>query len=129
MNKTICAVVASIAIGFGGCGWKSQPTNQNIQQTYQTIQGKPISVDTEIYQHTKGSISTVLEVDGKKVLCSYSTNGWTNIYSLTLSNANALIQSEINDGDDELIELTGQYIGNEFKISSLKANGYVVSFR
>lgn len=138
-RTTICALVAAAFLGAAGMTWvsklnkdnsNSQSNNQNTQtqSNYQTIKGKPLSVDGEIFYHTKGSLSIVIEVEGKKVLCFYNTNGVSNIDSLTLSNANALIQSEINDGDDESIELTGTYKGNKFTINSLTANGYTVNF-
>ena len=135
-KKTICALVAAALLGAAGAtisasraieSYRSTPQKTNTVEVL-TIKGKPISVDTEIYYHTKGSISTVIETEGKKVLCSYKTDGWKNIDCLILSEANALIQSEINDGDDESIELTGKYNGNKFEINSLKANGYEINF-
>ena len=68
-------------------------------------------------------ITVVIDKNGKKIL-GYNNCG----YFLAYSKAGALIQSEINDGDNDSIELTGNYEENTFKIKSVKANGYKIDF-
>ena len=36
---------------------------------------------------------------------------------------------KINDGDNEQIELTGQYKDNKFEINSVTANGYTIDLK
>jgi hypothetical protein len=135
MNKTICAVVASIAIA--GCNWNSQTNNQpenpsqtinqsqQVQQIYQTFQIKPLGVSMQ-FTGRVGSIAIVGEYGGSKLLFFYQG---TEVYAGEgkLAKAQALVQSEINDGDDELIEVTIQN-NSTTEMTSVKANGHTVSF-
>lgn len=117
IKNSICALVAALSIGCGSSQNNSQPT-------YQTIKGRPLSVAIE-QDHGGGHFSTVVDIDGKKVLCLFNSDVSIGCVA---SEAEALIQSEINDGDDESIELTGTYEGNKFNINSVTANGYTVDF-
>lgn len=127
INNSICALIAALAIGCQG-GTVSN-TNKIINSTnVQTIRGKPISV-SETYGQSTGTVATVLDVEGNKVLAHVSldqNSGGNRI--TTVAQATALIQSEINDGDDDLVELTGKYVDGVFQMSSLSANGYKVDF-
>ena len=63
-------------------------------------------------------MATVLDVEGNKVL-GYASSSRAR----TIAEATALIQSEINDGDDEKIFLKGRYVGGEFEINFLRVSG------
>ncbi len=88
--------------------------------------GIPLSVSLFETRFGPTSISTVLDANGKKVL-AYIPYG-ARVRSQKFVDSAALIQSEINDGDKEPIELSGRYVDNKFEIYSLKANGYGVKF-
>lgn len=89
-----------------------------------TIFGRPISVSYNAGEGAK--IAVVLEANERKVLA--------HRYSVFTSSddcldASALVQSEILDGDDEEIELTGRYDEQgRFIIESIKANGHKIDF-
>lgn len=100
-----------------------------------TIKGIPLSVQQNGDFGKRGeqmfNLATVLDVDGKKVLASgynSTTLAFNGHPSLRVLEAAALIQSEMNDGDNEPIELTGEYSGNRFNIQSVTANGYRINF-
>ena len=147
-TMTICALVASIAI-MSGCDLENHRESvrqkkgifykygdEKQKSKYQVLTGIPMSFSSELKQevpwHTivsfadyhTASIYMAFQTDEGAILAStdffYNSEG-------KLSKAQALIDSKINN--KESIELTGQYQGNEFKINSLKANGYEISFK
>jgi len=123
VRKTLTSIVLVGALALGGIGCSDNgQSNQQVNNQYQTIIGVPISV-AESYARLKGSLATVLDVEGKYVL-AYTSKGNTR----TNAEATALIQSEISDGDEEPIELMGRYDGNRFIIKRVNANGYQVDF-
>ena len=113
--------IGALVLALSGCV-NNQSGNQQSNNQYQTIRGAPISV-AESYARMEGSLATVLDVEGKHVL-AYTSNGNTR----SNAEATALIQSEISDGDEEPIELMGNYDGNRFVIKRVNANGYQVNF-
>ena len=119
IRKTLCALVAGTILGCSG------GVSKGNEPKYETITGLPISVG-EFYDHGYGSIATVIVGgEGKIILAEYV--GGLN--TKTAARAQALIQSEIADGDNEPIELRGFYeTDGTFKMQSLKANGYNVEF-
>ncbi|MBI5064760.1 hypothetical protein HZA97_00860 [Candidatus Woesearchaeota archaeon] len=140
INNSICALIAALAIGCQAGTVTSIADNavskntasnntSSVSNTVQTIRGKPLSV-SETYGHGNGTVATVVDVDGKKVLAYIPLDqsaGGNGICAV--AQATALFQSEIADGDDDFVELTGSYDPNgTFKISSLSANGYKVDF-
>jgi len=86
--------------------------------------GEPISLQISSGD-TYSTFSTIIKDDkGKYILCKGP--------HLPTSEAAALIESEMNDGDNEPIELRGIYIKEReinkkiFKINSVSANGYKI---
>lgn len=119
IRKTLCALVAGTILGCSGGASKGN------EPKYETITGLPISVG-EFYDHGYGSIATVIVgAEGKIILAEYGGR----LNTKTAARAQALIQSEINDGDNDEIELYGYYQADgTFKMQSLEANGYKVEF-
>lgn len=107
-------------------GCSAKPQNNNPPQ-YQTLSGKPISV-AESYSHYYGSLSTVIEVEGTKVLATVYSAGNEPNNLKNISEGVALIQSEISDGDNDLITLKGYFSEGRFNVKSLNANGYQIDF-
>jgi len=70
-----------------------------------------------------GILACVVEREEKKILASAG-----NSFNLQRAKAAALLQSEINDGDNDLVTLVGNYEGNVFKIKSVEADGYKIEF-
>ena len=92
------------------------------------ISGTPLSVSSST-GHGGHSLSIIINPYDEK----FGTNNLlcnTNIgYKVNFTDANALIQSEINDGDNDPIELEG-YLNNKiFKIKKVHLNGYTISFQ
>ena len=88
---------------------------------YETIRGRPLSVASASKEYG-ADLTTIIDYVGKKIIDNLSSS------HSNIAKAQALIQSEINDGDDEDIEIMGRYnkFSEEFYISSLKANGHTL---
>lgn len=129
INKSICAVVAA-TLAIGGYVAGNQRGYQSAENVYaqpQTITGKPLGAEKSYSLDNNlgyGIFTTMLDVNGKKVLCTGGSNR-----SADLTEAVTLVQSEMNDEDDEFVELTGKYTADgRFRVISLTSNGYTVEF-
>jgi len=84
------------------------------------IKGVPVGVGI-----SRACMAVVLDTkEHKKILGYTCTTEWDKF-----AKAMALIQSEISDGDTELIELTGKYVGDDFYYEDVKINDYKIKFR
>ncbi|HLC56086.1 MAG TPA: hypothetical protein VJJ23_02510 [Candidatus Nanoarchaeia archaeon] len=113
-------------LGLIGCGEtiKTPPNYVMIPEATE-ISGYPLSTG-ESYAKSWGSIATVLKLDDNTVLAYVDEN---NGIPFKVAQAQAIIESEINDGDNEKVELTGEYESpTTFKIKSVRANGLEVKF-
>jgi hypothetical protein len=132
--KKILATSALVIAGLAGCD-KSN-SNYHTPAPIEIISGKPLSVAI-VYENldrysngnglasSHGVLSTVIEVDNKKVLAyGYTRKG----AMFTLSGDAALIQAEIADGDDDLVTLTGSFCNGIFDIKALKVEGYTTNY-
>ncbi len=105
-------------LGLSGC-----VENNVSKEKYAVVSGKPLSVAG--YAHENHSyLSVVIDVEGKNLLGKAYP-----VWSGEAFDAVAIIQSEINDGDDDKIELRGSYSGDNFHITSFSANGYDFYFK
>lgn len=126
MKKTLCGLVAAAVTVIGLTAYNEKTLKDNEV----TIYGNPISATyAPRTSESFGLFEGIFEVDGKP-LSTYRFDISSNFISSNLSNAEAfkVVQSEINDGDNESVILTGNYRGNQFRLSSLEANGYKVDF-
>ncbi|MBI2666927.1 hypothetical protein HYX13_04915 [Candidatus Woesearchaeota archaeon] len=118
-KQTLCALVTAVGLSCSGMANVEQET----EPKYETISGIPLSV-AESFAQYGGSIAVVLDVAGKKVLAGNSC-----MYTSLCADAEALILSEIADGDTEKITLTGKYQPNgAFMMITLKMNGHDLNF-
>ena len=111
---------------LAGCDGKNDSTNKPLEET---LRGEPISVQVAGGTHGEQSISTVIRLnDGKYQLCS-SGEGFSQHYNLQeLTDAAAIIESEMRDGDSEPVEIRGYRTeGNRFRMKSVSANGYSIN--
>ena len=118
--------IGALALALSGCE-NNQSDNQQSNNPYQTIRGIPISV-ANTSRNFSTDLVTVLDVDGRHVLAYAYASGGTIEYTMAV----ALIQSEISDGDEEPMELSGRYDGyngNRFLIDKVNANGHQVKFK
>ena len=108
------------ALTLSGCGG----SRSEAPQEHEKIRGIPLSVSGTSADYS-GGLAVVIDIQGRKIL------GYTSGLHgpIKYAEAVALIQSEINDGDNETIELTGNYEYNKFRIRSIKANGYELEFK
>ena len=121
IKNTLAGIVLATSLAISGC---SDSINNNSKIKPISISGKPISVQQST-SHSTDHMATVLEVDGKYVLASTG-----NVYdSNNCVESATLIQSEIDDGDDEKISLKGNYIDKKFYLNEVTANGYTIKFR
>ena len=69
-------------------------------------------------------LSTVIQNEkGEHILCSNKKT-----YMSKLTDATALIESEMNDRDSQPIEITGYQQEKKFIMSSVSTNGYRINF-
>ena len=125
----ICGLVAVLVLvmSMSGC---IETEEKSIEEKYPSvIIGKALSV-AEGSGNSSGVMAAVLEADSKYIL---ARTEYQRHYKL--AKAMALIQSEISDGDDEMVELRGHYSGQYeekgkgiFIIHYAKANGLEVEF-
>jgi len=127
IKKTLCVLVAAATIGLVGCDQKSANEIQRDLEIKKeiTISGKPISVAYTPSTKTEyGTFAAVFEIDGKFLLAYRRETDRIIPYA----EAAAVVQSEMNDGDNEPVNLIGHYQGNRFELSSIEANGYKIDF-
>ena len=107
---------------LAGCDGKNDSVNKPLEET---VKGIPLSVQVVGGTHSVHELSTVLQdSEGKYILA----NG--GHYPLSdVTDGAALIESEMNDGDNESVELRGYRNGNRFKINSISSNGYTVDLK
>ncbi|MCH7850692.1 MAG: hypothetical protein IH845_03560 [Nanoarchaeota archaeon] len=129
-----------------GVGCKDYYNDSDIGSTHssrqnptysETISGVPLSVETGFTQYWTGLQVVLNDGYGSSILCK-AAEGWgvdnsgssighrKNKYLA----AKTIIQSEINDSDNEPITLQGSYYGDEKKecrFISVSANGLTVS--
>lgn len=121
-TATLCALVGAAILG---CYDGLHTVDAKVASENNVISGKPISIayDNGGYV-TPGAFALVLEADGKYILASAGDpNSERNRVE-----AAALIESEINDKDEEKIQVQGTYQGARFEIKSITANGYQIDF-
>ena len=149
IKRTLCGLVAMFFLGLAvSCNDNlSQKTlKENIaKETYQTVtldqlkeksptyegqrvevKGYPLSVAS-----TRGSgnkeyqakLAIIIE-DNQKILLASTKKG----YDLEVTEAEALVQSEIDDGDYEQITIKGKYIENKLFIEEITANNHTLYF-
>lgn len=87
----------------------------------EAIYGIPLSVQV-VCGNGSGTFSTVIDVEKAKILAS----GYDSCGKIT--EAAAVIQSEINDKDNESIQMVGYYRGQVFMIDKIMVNGYSFNF-
>ena len=69
MKRTLCALVAAVAVNFGGCN-----NSYDKGRDTEVLNGVPVSV-AESYAQYGGSLSIVVKSENRMVLAySYSTN-------------------------------------------------------
>lgn len=116
--QKILGIGACVAgIGITGCFDEEKPIQ------YTTVKGKPLAVSVVEGHYGYGTIACVVEADNKKILASAG-----NYLSYLRARAAALIQSEINDGDNDLVTLIGESRGDLLYLKSIEANGYKIEF-
>ena len=122
LKTTICALVAAATLGLGNIEGRETVD-------YHTLIGKPLSVQVVGRAHTIGSLATVIEktviYDPEKKMKSYficSSKYSNGLRSLV--EAAAIIQAEIDDGDDEEIKLVGKRSGKNFQIYEVEVKDY-----
>jgi len=128
--RKLTNIVLGLTLGLTGCDDGAKPTNfkrfENASgYTSQTIDARPVSVSKSANGYLYGgNLATVVEKNGKYILASARGR----VSSNKSTEAEALIQSEIVDGDSETIQLTGKYENEIFLLKGLKANGYEIEF-
>lgn len=122
LRKNLAGIVLMGALALSGCG---EEASIKSAPKIETIGVLPLSVEQGT-SYAGDSISTVIDVDGEKVLAQ--TDQYNQTYKYT--DAAALIRSEMNDGDMEEISIVGSYgKGKKFRIHSVTVNGYTVDFQ
>jgi hypothetical protein len=107
MKKTLG--IGALVLALGGCGIDADE--------HQLISGQPVSVSGN-----GRVLSIALNVEGKPFLGYQFVN--SDIINYVI--AEALIESEISDQDEERIELYGRYNEDVFEIEKIYANGYQI---
>jgi hypothetical protein len=98
-----------------------------VKENLETISGIPISSEGSTREFYGYSGTVIEDNEGKYVLARHTNNRIANPTNLQkIMDSSTIIQSEINDGDNEPIELQGNYDGNVFEFYKVKANGLEV---
>ena len=114
-------ITGALIIGsLAGCR-NTSDSNSNLPHK-EEVTGIPLSVQIIGGAYTQG-FSTVIEIkEGTYLLCTLPKE-----HGIGLTEAAALIKSEMNDGDNEPIILTGYRNADRFNILSISANGYTIN--
>ena len=132
MKNTIKSLGLAGLVAMVGCsksGLRNNDPEINIEQKDLTsILGTPLGIG-ESYSKDVGSFSVVIDIDGKKVIAYNKDSNFVTGKTRKYAMAQALVQSEINDGDADKIELIGKYESDgSFYINSLRANNNRIDF-
>lgn len=113
-------ILIAAALGIGLFITAIPAYSQDIPGQRQTLRGYPVRVGA-VCGNGSSSISAVItDKKGNNISC----RGFDGCDEVT--NAAALIRSEIEDNDTEMVEFEGKYNGELFNIESVSANGYTV---
>ena len=119
MERLLKSTLVSLILALSSCA-KSE------SKKLESIQGIPISIGKS-FEGSTGYIATVIDINGRKVLgVKYYGGVLTSTSTLIAAKYEALIQSEINDGDNEPITLYGHFDNDVFQIWGLEANGNTI---
>ncbi|MBU0470366.1 MAG: hypothetical protein KKA62_02605 [Nanoarchaeota archaeon] len=122
MKKTLAGLGLIVAL-FTGYDNQSKAENKEIE-----ISGLPLSAKVAVAGTCSGMagyMSTVLDVNGKAVIARLYKEGDVSY----VVDAAALIQSEIDDKDNEKVKLKGRYNDDQlFIIKSIEANNVKMYF-
>lgn len=118
IRKNIAARVMGIGLGLAGLiGCEIDVSLPK----YQTIEGRPLSVKRE-----DGYMVGIFRVDGRDIIA------YLNSFANKSTDMSALIQAEIDDGDEESVKLFGKYVKEgeyeRFNIYSMKVGEYKFDF-
>jgi hypothetical protein len=113
-SKTLCGIVAAMALGLSACSGTKEITG--------VLEGVPKSVGEGSGNY--GVVAAVVEVKGTPIL-AYSKNSAANNVAM----AEALLDYEINDDDNETVMMAGHFDGlKRYVISSIKVGDYQIDF-
>jgi hypothetical protein len=120
-KNSLATLLAASTLAFSGCS--KDP--ESPQPLYETVSARPITVKSAA-GHAHGYLAMVLEMKGKKVV---AISKWTPLDRL--AKADALVQSEIDDGDQEEIYVSGWMNGETFETNRvgvrLNSNVYIIN--
>lgn len=118
--------IAGIVLSSFGCS-----VDEGEKFKEETLTGKPISVSSKM-DNGYGSFAIVLYVKDrpKPVLCvgNYGQKMDIKLTREKIAEIEALVESEIQNLDDEEIEVMGYYKTDRFMVKKVKVNGYEVDF-
>jgi hypothetical protein len=112
-SKTLCAVVASLALATG-CKYFEKPPQ------YSTISGRPVSVACSSIEYS-ASLSIVLEKDKKRMLAYHESSSKKD--ALQYSKIIALMQADINELESKPVEIRGIQKPEYFEIKEVLRPG------
>jgi hypothetical protein len=123
IKRNLLTLLAAGTLALSGC---ESEKSQIIPE--ETLTGIPINAEAAIAYHTDRLSVMIKKQDGSYVLCN-ATEYKKGFYWWhgNIQEAKTIIQSEIDDNDNEPISLKGIYKGDRFEFSSVSANGYTIS--
>ena len=147
--KTLCGIIATFFLGLAISCSKDQDELKEVikEENYQIttikqlkendaqyegkrieVKGLPSSISNvyDIGDHY-ASLAIVIEEDQKYLLAAIVDRD--NQSKINIGGAEALVKSEIADGDYEKITLKGKYEDNKLRIEALEANGNKIYFK
>jgi hypothetical protein len=137
IRKNLVSLTLSAVLVLAGCSGKTNDSRRKPSEpvNFTVLTGKPLSVshtsNSQKGARDREAFSLVIEYEGKAVLCrssvEYEHFRARGIYQ-NYNDAEALVLSEMNDGDDEPISVSGVYDENSgtLQISSIRSNNYSV---
>ena len=132
--KTV-SISLAILVGVGTCGTIIKTShdqyNQEVQQrieSYQEIEGTPQSVVLDSWRGYN-DLYTVIDTGDRMVSAKLMSGLDIDEYQIDYPMVEALIQSEINDNDQETMSLIGYYEDKIFHIVAMDVNGHSMEYR
>jgi|WetSurMetagenome_2_1015567.scaffolds.fasta_scaffold382231_3 hypothetical protein len=108
-KSSLATFLAASTLTFSGCS----KAPESPQSFYETVPAKPITV-AQSAGRTGGVLAMVLEMQGRKVVAISEAASLEN-----LAKAEALVQMEIDDGDQEDIYVGGWMNGETFEMNTV----------
>ncbi len=125
-KRNLLTLLTAGTLALSGCESEKPEQSPIIQE--ETLTGIPINAEAAVAYHTARLSVMIQKQDGDYILCNAAEYKRGLVWwHENIQEAKTIIQSEIDDKDNEPISLKGIYKGDRFEFSSVSANDYTIS--